>query len=387
MDVPQSDIDLFSAETLTGTPAAYKKLREAGPLVHLPKNDLFALTRFDVVRPALRADDVLISGKGVAANDLINDTSTEATLTSDGETHNRRRLILMRPLMPRSLDVVRQRVEDTADRLVQDLLSRGEFCGVTDFASHLPLTIVAELVGLEESGRENMLEWAAATFDVLGPLNDRATSAMERAMGLLQYVHELRPDRVVPGGWASAILQALENGDITQGEAAMMVADYTAPSLDTTILASAHMLWRLGATPGAYDALKDDPGLIPSAVNESVRLASPIRGFTRFAQSDYDSDVGVIPAGSRVAVLYASANWDETHYENADQFRIDRNPRDHVGWGHGVHTCAGMHLARLEMEALLRALVRHVKAIEVGDPTPMANNVLQGFAALPTSFH
>lgn len=386
MSIPRSEIDLFSDETLTHTPAQYKKLRELGAIVHVPASDLYAVTHFDAVRAALRADDVLISGKGVAANDIINSAANEATLTSDGETHKHRRIILMRPLMPKSLDAVRQRVEETAEALVQDLVTRDQFCGVKDFASHLPLSIVAELVGLEESGRENMLDWAAATFDVLGPMNDRTTSALQRAFGLLQYVQELGPDRVRDGGWAQAILKAFEDGEITEGEAAMMVVDYTAPSLDTTILASAHMLWRLGETPGAFDALKENPDLIPSAVNESVRLASPIRGFTRFAQSEYETEDGVIPSGARVAVLYASANWDERHYENADAFQVDRNPRDHVGWGHGAHTCAGMHLARLEMEALLRALVRHVKSIETEEPIPIMNNVLQGFASLPVRF-
>lgn len=387
MIIPESDLDLFSDDTLINTPKRYKGLREIGPLVHLPTNDLYAVTHFDALRAALRANDILISGKGVAANDMINSAANEATITSDGDTHKHRRTILMRPLMPKSLDAVRQRVEETADALVESLVAKDQFCGVKDFASYLPLSIVAELVGLEESGRENMLDWAAATFDALGPMNDRTTSALQRAFGLLQYVKELGPDRVREGGWAQAILKAFEDREISEGEAAMMVVDYTAPSLDTTILASAHMLWRLGVTPGAYDALKENSDLIPSAVNESVRLASPIRGFTRFAQSDYATEYGSIPAGARVAVLYASANWDERHYDDADEFRIDRNPRDHVGWGHGAHSCAGMHLARLEMEALLRALVRHVRSIEFEEPTPIMNNVLQGFERLPAKFH
>ncbi|MEM8937189.1 MAG: cytochrome P450 [Pseudomonadota bacterium] len=387
MTLSESAIDLFSDDTLNNTPERYKALREAGPIVRLQKNDLYAVTHFDAVKTALRASDKLISGNGVAANDAINNAANEATITSDGATHNRRRQILMRPLMPKSLDAVRERVAKTADKLVLDLLARDGFCGVKDFASHLPLSIVAELVGLEEEGRENMLDWAAATFDVLGPMNDRTKSALTRALGLLEYVKELGPDRLIPGGWAHAIMLALEKDEITEGEAGMMVVDYTAPSLDTTILASAHMLWRLGVTPGAFDRIKADPDLIPGTVNESVRLASPIRAFTRFTAEEYVSDHGTIPAGERVAVLYASANWDEGHYDDADQFRPERNPRDHVGWGHGVHTCAGMHLARLEMEALLRALVAHVETIEVGEPKPIMNNVLQGFAELPAVMH
>jgi cytochrome P450 len=87
-----------------------------------------------------------------------------------------------------------------------------------------------------------------------------------------------------------------------------------------------------------------------------------------------------------VLILYASANHDERHYHRPESFVADRNPRDHVGWGHGPHTCVGMHLARLEMEVLLGALIGQVERIEVGTPIRLRNNVLQGFTALPTRF-
>lgn len=387
MATATSDIDLFSDDVLQNTASHYRTLRDLGAIVHLPSSELYAITRYDAVRAALRADNILINGEGVAANDLINSTRSEATLISDGETHIRRKQILIRPLMPKSLNDIRGRVGETADKLIRDLKAGDEFCGVSAFAAHLPLSIVAELVGLDEDGRENMLVWAAATFDALGPMNDRTMAALATALGLREYIDQLSVDQMRPDGWARRIYAEAEAGTITMGEAKGMVLDYTAPSLDTTILASAQMLWRLGTTDGAFDALKSDPTLIPSVVNESVRLASPIRMFTRLAAEDYVTDEGTIPAGARVAVLYASANWDERHYEGGDTFQVDRNPRDHVGWGHGTHVCAGMHLARLEMEALATALVEHVDRIEIGKPTRILNNILQGFQTIPTQFH
>ncbi|MEO1305874.1 MAG: cytochrome P450 [Pseudomonadota bacterium] len=386
MTIPESDTDLFSDDTLLNTERAYKKLRDTGAIVWLPANDLYAITQFDTVREGLRADTILISGKGVAANDFMNGVPSHTTLISDGALHKKRRNILMRPLGPGALQSIKDRIETSADTLVQSLTSRDQFCGVKDFASHLPVSIVADLIGLKESGRENMLDWAAATFDALGPMNNRTEKALQTAMGLLSYVQTLSPETVKPGGWAEAILTEVPAGILAPEEAAMMVVDYVAPALDTTILASAHMLWRLGTTAGAFDQLKADPDLAPSLVNESVRLASPIREFTRFAAVDFVSDAGTVPAGARVAMLYASANWDERHYSEAHQFQIDRNPRDHVGWGHGQHSCAGMHLARMEMEALARAMVKHVGSIETDSPTVITNNVLQGFAALPSRF-
>jgi cytochrome P450 len=114
-----------------------------------------------------------------------------------------------------------------------------------------------------------------------------------------------------------------------------------------------------------------------------VRLASPLRGFTRFAKEDFAFSDTTLPAGSRVWLLNASGNRDERHYAEPDAFDIERNPRDHLGWGHGVHLCTGMHLARLEMEAILAALIARVSKMEAGEPARIINNSAQGYATLP----
>jgi len=201
--------------------------------------------------------------------------------------------------------------------------------------------------------------------------------------GLGRYVRDVDRKGVTPGGWADRLFDAADRGDISHTEARAMIIDYVAPALDTTILATGQMLWRLAVTPGAYDAVRGDPSLIPGIVNEAVRLGSPIRGFTRYAAQDFDLDGTVIPKGGRALILFASANRDPDKYPDPDRFDVTRNPRDHVGWGHGSHTCVGMHLARLEMEILLATLIRKVERIETGRPTMAWNNVLQGFARLP----
>src|SRR5271166_4734039 len=94
----------------------------------------------------------------------------------------------------------------------------------------------------------------------------------------------------------------------------------------------------------------------------------PHSGFTRYASADFPLESSLIPRGSRVLILYASANRDERRYPDPDGFDVRRNPRDHVGWGDGPHACVGMHLARLEMEILLQTLVDQVETIEVGVP-------------------
>lgn len=379
--------DLYARAALCDPLPFFREIRDAGPAVFMPRRKMWAIGRFDDVRAALKADDVLVSSQGVAANAMINGASSPITLTSDGETHMRRRRVLTQPVMPKPLQNLRPRLEAEAQALVARHANGETFDAMASVAAHLPVTVVAELVGLNEKGRARMLKWAAATFNILGVLNLRGLVSIPLLMQLQRYAKTLDRSEVVPGGWADRLFDAAERGELSRAEAKAMVIDYVAPALDTTILATGHMLWQLAITPGAYNALRAAPDLVPSVVNEAVRLASPIRGFTRAALSDYAVGDATIPAGARVLVLYASANRDERHYAEPDRFDIARNPRDHVGWGHGAHSCVGMHLARLEMELVLASLVEQVSRLEADRPVFAYNNVLQGFKKLPMRFH
>lgn len=378
--------DLYGAPAIRDASQFYRTLRDLGPAVWMPKRKLWAISRFDDVRAALRADGVLVSSQGVAANDTVNRNTAPITLTSDGDVHIRRRQTLVQPLGATALKAMRARLEEEADQLVSRLVKGGEFDAVSDFAAHLPVTVVAELVGLDDEGRAKMLRWAAATFNALGVMNGRGLGALPHLLELSRYVATLDRARVKAGGWAERLFDAADAGSISREEANAMVIDYVAPALDTTILATAHMVWLLSVTPSAYDEVRAEPDLLASVVNETLRFASPIRGFTRLAVEDYDVSGTVIPKGSRALILFASANRDERHYEQPDIFIPSRNPRDHVAWGHGAHTCAGMHLARLEMEILLAALLRHASHITTRTPELLQNNVLQGFKSLPAQF-
>jgi cytochrome P450 len=218
-------------------------------------------------------------------------------------------------------------------------------------------------------------------------MNFRFLRALPSLLDLRRYATNLTRENVMPGGWADGVFEAAERGQIAPEEAHAMIIDYVAPSLDTTILATGHMIWLLAKHADAFDAVKQDPSLITNTVHEAVRLASPIRGFTRYAAADTEIGDALIPKDARVLILYASANRDERKYADPDKFDVTRGARDHVAWGHGPHVCAGMHLARLEMECLLRALTRHVDRIEAGHGAPILNNVLQGFKTLPARFH
>jgi cytochrome P450 len=160
--------------------------------------------------------------------------------------------------------------------------------------------------------------------------------------------------------------------------------DYIAPSLDTTISAIANALHLFGRHPEQWELLRSDPALINNAVNEVVRYESPVRAFARHVAVDSRIGDTDLPAGSRVLVIYASANRDEREWDHPDRFDITRDANRHLGFGQGAHACAGQGLARLETSAMLRALLDRVQRIEIaGEPTWALNNIIHRHQHLP----
>src|SRR5262249_54968615 len=156
------------------------------------------------------------------------------------------------------------------------------------------------LVGLPEEGRERMLAWAAATFDLLGPANARSDAALPAMLEMIEYVTHVGRDRLRPDGWAVRLFDAADAGAIAPDAVAGLLVVSTAPRLDTTILGAGHLLWLLGRHPEEYERVRSDPALIPAAVHEALRLGSPVRAFTRFAATDHVAGDVVIPKGDRV---------------------------------------------------------------------------------------
>lgn len=387
-DAPHYGVDLYSDPVIRAPYAHYRAIRDLGPAVWLPENDLWALGRHADVRAGLAAHDVLVSGQGVAANPTANAMANANLLATDPPLHDHLRKIVGAPVSPRGLTEIKARISASADALVARLLKRDGFDGMTDLAHFLPLSIVSELVGLPEQGRENMLKWAAATFDMLGGANARQAAALPVVREMRAYCdREATPDKVRPGGWVALLYDAARAGLIETDKVPVLMRDYLGPSLDTTIFATGHLLHQLGQHPDQWQLLRETPRLIPNAINEALRLESPIRGFTRLAAETYRVGDITIPQGDRVLLLYASANRDERKWDAPERFDITRNVTGHLAFGHGVHVCVGMQLARLEIRSILEAMVDKVARIEVAPPELAMNNVLRGFAWLPMRFH
>ena len=377
---PTSTIELYSDEALLEPYPRYEQLRALGPAVWLEAHGMYALPRFAECKEALRNWHVFSSAQGVMMNDLMNETLIGIVLCADGEEHTAMRKVIGGPLTPSALAAVKDAIGDEAEALVERLVAKGTFDAATELAHHLPVTIVSRLVGLPEEGREHMLDWADANFDCFGPMNARTEAAFPVVQQMVQYAFtECVPGKLTPDGWAAGIWAAAERGDIPMEKPPLMMNDYMGPSLDTTIFATASMIWLFAQHPDQWALLRERPDLMLNAINEVLRIETVLQGFSRVLTEDHAVGGVTLPAGARVLVLYGSANRDERQFEQPERFDITRaNAAEHLALGAGAHSCPGGNLARMEMRALLTALAARVERFELGEVKPKLNNVLHG---------
>ena len=387
-NIPDVDIDIYSAEALADPYENYRIFRDTAPIVRLPKYDLYLMARFADVQGALKNNTLFASGDGVAMNDLMNKAIAGSTLHTDAPYHSTLRSIVSRPLTPARLTELRQGLYDLAEKLVERLVAKGDFDAATELAPHLPVTVVSELVGLPEEGRERMLTWAGAVFNSLGPRGLELTeTALPIVDEMVTYARGCTADRVKPGSWVAKLYEAVEAGELRFEQVGPVMGDYLGPSLDTTILATGSTIALFAQNPDQWDKLRASPSMIPNAVNEAIRLESPIQGFSRVLTDDFSVEDQRLHKGARVLVMYASGNRDERRWEDPERFDITRRANEQLGFGHGIHMCMGANLARMEISALLSALIPRVERFELHGAERISNNVLRGYKSLKLTAH
>jgi cytochrome P450 len=383
--VPTYEPDIYCPEAIADPYPHYAELRRLGPVVWLSKQRVYAVGRHAEVKHILLQPDVFVSGQGVALNSPTNRLSKGTTLNSDGQVHEQRRRMIAHRLTPKALRSMRDSVQQAAQRVVERALMLPCVDGVDDLALGLPLTVVPDLIGWPEGGRENLVNWAGATFDVLGPLNRQAILAMPKVMGMLRFTARIVRRRSLSEGSMGHELQlARDTGAIDAAQLRAFMIDYLAPSIDTTAGAIAAALWLFARHRDQWELLKEDRSLLSNAVNEVVRIESPLRSFSRWVVEDTEVSGVRLSQGSRVNVVYASANRDGVVFPDPDDFDITRNTLAQLGFGLGVHGCGGQGLARLEVESILTALLDRVERIELaGVPKLAQNNIIHRFERLP----
>jgi len=378
--------DIFAAEAIRAPHAHYESMRALAPIVWLEATGCWATSSYAAAEEVLSQPDLFVSGKGVSLNEDFNKLLVGNTLNSDGEEHSRRKKVSIQPLMPATLKPLEPIIQSASDQLVKALPEHVE--AVSQIAQHLPLNIVVDLVGLPDDKKGEMLSWGAAAFDFLGPDNELARSQSQALKAMRDFISNPDVDKqLAPNGWAAALYHAEQIGKIPKGWAVEQMRDYLNPSLDTTIAATAYGLHLFADSPDEWHKLRQQPDLIPNAIEEIVRLSTPIRGLSRYVAQDCQLSGQNLKHGDRVFVLFAAANRDPAVFENPNQFDIQRRTAQHMGFGKGIHFCLGMRLARMEMRCLLSSLTKRVSTVEQdGNAEFGLNNIIYGLKHLPLRF-
>lgn len=395
--VPISNQDPFDHAVLEDPSEFHAELREAGPVVYLPRYGVYAMGRYEQVHAALTAWQDFESGAGVGLSNFRDETPwrrPSLLLEADPPLHDAPRAVLSKILGPRALRRLRDQWSADAVKLVDALVTRSlqsadspfvEIDAVSDLAEAFPLRVFPDAVGIPEQGRENLLPYGDHLFNAFGPHNELVARGAERAPALLQYAEaQCARDRLSADGFGSRIWAAADRGDITAEQAPYVVRTLLSAGVDTTVHSLAGILYALAANPAAWQRLCDDPTLIRRAFDEAVRWESPVQTFFRTATDDIRIEGTVVPAGRKILMFLGSANRDPRRWNRPDSFDLDRDPSGHVGFGMGIHQCVGQHVARLEAEALLTALVARFSSMEiVGRPRRHHNNTLRAWESIP----
>lgn len=392
--LPSTDADPFGPEILEDPSEFHRQLREAGSLVYLSRYDVYCMGRYDDVHAALIDWQSFESSAGVGLSNFRYEKPwrpPSLLLESDPPHHDAPRHVLSTILNVRSLKVLRDQWCADAEQLVDELASRIELDGVADIAQVFPLRVFPDAVGIGQRGRENLLPYGDHVFNTFGPPNGLVESGANRIGELSEWVmqqcdREALATEIGAGQqtFGAQIWAAADRGDITHQQAPLVVRSLLSAGVDTTVLGISAVLYAFAKQPDQWQALRANPALARIAFDEAIRLESPVQTFFRTATRPISVGGHVVPVGKKILMFLGSANRDPRRWAEPGRFDLNRNPSGHVGFGMGIHQCVGQHVARLEAEALLGAMVKRFGAIELaGAPRRHPNNTLRAFDSLP----
>ncbi|RZS86512.1 cytochrome P450 [Pigmentiphaga kullae] len=391
-DIPVVDFDPFSDEFLTDPYDYHRRMRDAGPVVHIPKYGILAVARHAEVHGVLNDWQTFISSAGVGLANFRTEKPfrpPSLILEADPPQHTRSRTVLGRILSPRTVQQIRPQFQAVAEALIDRLLEKGTIDGVKELGEAYPLKVFPDAVGLTEDGRENLLAYGDMVFNAFGPRNQLLINAAKRVEPLTDWIMtNCQRQHLRPGGFGDQIYQAVETGELTETEAPMLVRSFLSAGVDTTVNGIGNALWCLANHPDQWDKLHANPALARQAFEESLRFEAAVQTFFRTASRDCELAGVPIRSDTKMLTFLASANRDPRQWQDPDVFDIERRATGHMTFGSGLHGCVGQAVARLEGELILSTLARRVRRIEpLGPPTRRLNNTLRALASLPLKLH
>jgi cytochrome P450 len=347
------EFDPFSSDYFDDPSEVYRRLRDEAPVYFNEKYGFYALSRHADVVAAHRDWKGFSSTHGVDLASLTKDpsflSSLEMIIMMDPPEHDRLRALVSRVFTPRAVAALEPMVREVISGLLTPLEGRDTFDLVEEFSGPFPVEIISRMLGVPEGERQQIREWLDVSLHrepgEMDPTPEGATAYIEMAVYFLALTQQKRNESGGRGDDADDMLSRLTQVTVTKlvGNAAVLFSDH----------------------PEQWDRVCADPSLIPGAVEEILRILPPSQYQGRFSMEDREFEGGTIPAGFPVLLLTGAATRDPRAFENPDEFDIDRPPSVAIGFGHGVHSCLGAALARMESRIAIEELAKRWRRLEV----------------------
>lgn len=357
----------------------YRLLRDEHPLYRDPDGRFVALSRFEDVYAAT-TDWERFSSVGKT------DANVKPTMNAlDPPRHTKVRALISRGFTPKRVRDLEPQIRAIARSLVDDFARRGSVDAIADYAAILPSLVMGRLIGLPDDLIAVCRELTDEFMHHTAP--QAADGPAPRAYEIFARLYDERR-REPADDLLTALLQAEVDGErLSEDELLAFGWLLLVGGNDTTTNLIGNGLELLARHPEQRRKLVEDPELVPAAVEEVLRVASPTHTLPRIAAVDVPLHGEVIEAGARVLLLWAAANLDEREFRDPERFDVERGAPRHLALGHGVHYCLGASLARMEARVAWEELLRRIPAYELAaEPEHFASTTFYGFESLPLTF-
>jgi pimeloyl-[acyl-carrier protein] synthase len=391
-----SQIDLYGPEVIADPYPIYHLLREAGPVVTV--GGMKQITTFELCDRVLKdttfgrgAYEQLI--KKAIGDGPLYESLRRWLLYLDPPDHTRLRGLVMRAFTPRAVARLRDQISAIVDDLVDDLISAVATDFLSSFAYLLPVHVICELLGVPREDRDDFRIWSTnlgrgLVLSAMSP--EVVLRGNEAAAGLNEYVCALIAERrrSPQGGFLDDLIAAEdESGKLSNDELIATVVLLFFAGHETTVNLLGNGTLALLRAPNQWKMLSADPSLANSAVEEMLRIDTPVQRATRIALAETTLAGQVVKEGEMVNILIAGANRDPARFASPDQFIVNRADGPHLSFSAGPHYCVGASLARVEAQIAMEALAMRVPRLRLATDEPVfrPNAILRGLEALPVS--
>ncbi|MBK9263383.1 MAG: cytochrome P450 [Polyangiaceae bacterium] len=378
----------------------YSALRDLGPIHYDARSNLWLITRHADVTSLLRDRRFGRTYLHIATHAEMGrpDEPPEhapfwhvirnGMLDREPPDHTRLRNLVSKAFTPRTVEQLRGRIHDIVHGLVDVALDKREFDFLTTLAEPLPVTVIAELLGIPENDRHQLRPWSSDICGMyeLRPSEETAKRAVAACIEFGDYLRHLsRERRAHPqNDLISALAQVADAGDkLTEDELIGTCVLLLNAGHEASVNAAGNGLWALFRHPKQLTRLRSDLSLVPRAFEEMLRYDTPLQLFERWVLEDVEICGLRVPKGAELGLLFGSANRDPEVFDEPDTFDVARDPNPHVSFGAGIHFCLGAALARLEAQILFDTVLRRMPRLQlVSEPKWKPGYIIRGLEAL-----